>query len=51
MIDIINIIKTLEKFSSHLISSHLISSHLIAIIIASFVILNFLQNSIIYLEI
>lgn len=27
------------------------SSHLIAIIIASFVILNFLQNSIIYLEI
>ena len=46
MIDIINIIKTLEK-----ISSHLISSHLIAIIIASFVILNFLQNSIIYLEI
>ena len=46
MIDIINIIKTLEKFSSHLISSHLIG-----IIIASFVILNFLQNSIIYLEI
>ena len=46
MIDIINIIKTLEKFSSHLISSHLI-----AIIIASFGILNFLQNSIIYLEI
>ena len=42
MIDIINIIKILEKFSSHLI----------AIIIASFVILNFLlQNSIIYLEI